>query len=94
MSVTYCVSLPGLDNQERDVCQNEIICGAVTEEPHQALFRIPLTLGITMTTACSCEASFTDGSLHSLFVCLCVRVSCQYARRLCWRRNTVISGSE
>ena len=62
-------------------------CGAVTEEPHQTLLRIRRTLGITITNACSCESSFTDGSLHSLWVCLCVRVSCQSVQRLCWRRK-------
>ena len=73
-----------------------IACGAVAEESdselHQTSFRIRLMLRITMTTAGSCEAYFTDGSLHSLRVCLCVRVSCRSVRRRCWSRNTVISG--
>ena len=43
-----------------------------------------------MTTSCSCEPSLTDGSLHSLCVCLCVRVSCWSVQRLCWRCNTVL----
>ena len=68
-----------------------IAYAAVTEETHQTLFRIRLTLGIT-TTTCSCEASFTDGSLHSpcqhsRFVSLaadCARNPCAVRAHRCW----------